>query len=189
MLELWATSQASRGVWSFRFRSANHEVRRRGDSAFLSRNCDSSLPSAASGIRNWGFLCGAARRRRCPPTEGAAQVWPTFSPPGRTVAVYLAHLGKARLLPGLDTRWRNKAVTSASHGLAKAGGGSYCPGPAIAKQRTTQIISTPGWRGRITWIAVISLTFLRRVHSEFLDGEPEGTSPPRDDWTERRRLG
>ena len=191
-MKLWTTSQASRGVWKCRSRSTNHAVRRRRDSSSPWRTCDAGLPSAASGIRNWGFLCGAARRRRCPPTEGAAQVWPTFSPPGRTVAVYLAHLGKARLLPGLDTRWRNKAVTSASDGLAEAGDGSYCLGPAIARQRLTQIVSTPGWRGRPTRIAVISATFLLRVHPEFLPVTRQragGDPPPRDNWKERRLLG
>ena len=60
----------------------------------LLRGCDSSLRSSASGVRCLSLSFDATRRRHFPLSEEVALAWPSSCPPGRTSAVYIAHLEK-----------------------------------------------------------------------------------------------
>ena len=60
------------------------------------------------------------------------------------------------------------AATSANHRLAKAGGRSCCPRPAIAEQQLPQVGSIRGWRHQHALISLISETFILSVQFECL---------------------
>ena len=101
-------------------------------------------------------------------TKEAALAWACFFAPGRTFAIYVAHLEKAYLLFGVDSRLRTTAFTTASRRLARAGDESFCPRPAISKQQLVQNVATEGWGDACALEATISWTSLPRFLSECL---------------------
>ena len=104
-----------------------------GDQLNSLKNCDSSLRSAASGIRRWDSFCDLAGRPRCPPTEEGVLEWPSFFGAGRSSRICISHLEGACPLLGVSTTWKSKAVLTAGHGLVKAGDLSRNRMPAVPK--------------------------------------------------------
>ena len=69
---------------------------------------------------------------------------------------------------GVAATWKSKAVIAAGRGLAKAGGRSQTPRPAIAKDQLIQLGTTTGRRNDLTVVALIRWAFLPRGPSERL---------------------
>ena len=130
------------------------------------RSADASLRSVASGIRCWALFCDTTSRPHFPPSEEGVLAWSSFFAPGRTFSIYVSHLEKACALIGVGLAWRTKAVTIASHGLAKSGDNAFAPRPAITTRQLVQLINTRGLGGSLARIALLSWVFLLRVQSE-----------------------
>ena len=86
----------------------------------LPRKSNASSRTPASGMLRRGHFCEATQRRHFPRTEEAVLACSSFFATGRTFLVYVALLGKARLLFGLDTKWKTKTATTVGHGLRPA---------------------------------------------------------------------
>ena len=91
-----------------------------------------SLRSTASSTRCCAFFRKAAQSRHFPQMEEAVLARPSFFATGVTFAVYLAHLGEACLLLGIDNKRETKSVATAGHGLAMAGDSGFSPRPAAS---------------------------------------------------------
>ena len=95
----------------------------------------------ASGPRCWGLFCDATGRPHFSPSEEAALAWSSFFPPGRTFKMYAAHLEKGRMLLGMGSEWKTEAVSVAGQGLAKAGGRSGSPRPAVTRAQLVELLT------------------------------------------------
>ena len=132
------------------------------------RNCGGSLKSVAVGLRCWGLFCDALSRPHFPPTEEEVLAWSSFFATGKTFRIYVARHEKARLLLGINTSWKSKAVTLAGQGLVKAGGRTASPRPALARGQLVQLMTRRGWADSLAILILLSSTFHLRIPSEAL---------------------
>ena len=115
--------------------------------------------------------------------------WFSFFGAGRSFRFYAAHLEQARLLIGVSTTWKSKAVLTAGYGLANAGDRLRNPCTAVPKDQLLRLVSTNGWHNELSALAQLSWTFLRRAPSECLPlyRQRAGEELSSDDRFERRR--
>ena len=72
------------------------------------------------------------------------------------------------MLLGMGSDWKTKAVRVAGQGLAKAGGRSGSPRPAVTKGQLVELLTRRGWDDPFAFLVLLSWTFLLRIPSEAL---------------------
>ena len=88
--------------------------------------------------------------------------------------MYAAHLEKGCMLLGIGSDRKTVAASIAGHGLAKAGGKTGSPRPAVARGQLIELMQRRGSGDQFALLIFLSWTFLLRIPSEALPLRRQG---------------
>ena len=144
------------------FRESPKARGRRNRLPFTRSETDATFGPTASGIpRRYS-------RAPFPSNEGGSLSLVSLLRFGGTSAIGGAHLEKARLLPGLENKWKAREATTVRRGLAKAGDTSPWPRPAASRKQRVKIILSEGSGDEFANIAPIGWAIFLRIPAEYL---------------------
>ena len=82
--------------------------------------------------------------------------------------MYTARLEEGCMLLGVGTEWETKTVSTAGHGLAKAGDKTGSPRPAITRGQLIDLMQRRGWGDPFAVLIFLCWAFLLRIPPEAL---------------------